>query len=362
MTFFDRFTSCSAAGSGSQSWFSVPDPQAEQRCRVYCRLSRDTDCCALLYSNTIDSTYADGSHSHANYMLDEWTIHALRAGAVKNCSEEDCTEPDAFVDIRFDGRLSKRVMPGELFCTDPFPFRGRRGEYMCIEMRFSGAQIPCHIESLLPAFRLNGGTWSRCTEVPFPCMVGAMRRDEVRLGFIGDSITQGIGTEVNSYDPLASLVQEALGDHCAVWNLGLGYGRAHDAALDGSWLYRARQNDAVCVCFGVNDLFQIGDADQLKRDLHTILSALKQRGIKTMIQTVPPFDYAPEYRQRWQDVNDYIRRELTKEADAFFDTVPVLGKSPAEPYLSRYGAHPNAQGNAAWAEALLPVLRDLLHI
>lgn len=360
MTFFDGFTACTAAGSGNQNWIKSEDVRKEQLCRVYYKLSRDTAVCSLLYSNTLDSTYSDGSHSHANLMLDEWTIHALRAGMVHDCGEENCAEPETFTEITFDGQPSKRVMPGELFASDAFRFPARKGDYLCVEMRYSGAQIPCHIESLLPAFRRESGKWLRCAEVPFPSMVGAARGSETRLGFLGDSITQGIGTDVNSYAHAAAHVQDALGSSCAVWNLGLGFGRAHDAALDGAWLYKARQNDIVCVCFGVNDLFQAGDARQLKQDLYTIVRSLKDSGVKTLIQTVPPFDYAPEYRARWQDVNDYILSGLSAEADAFFDNVPVLSKSPDAPYASRYGAHPNAAGNAAWAEALLPVLRSLL--
>ena len=60
------------------------------------------------------------------------------------------------------------------------------------------------------------------------------------------------------------------------------------------------------------------------------------------------------------DVNAYIRGELALEADAVFDNVPVLCRSEDEPHMSRYGAHPNKEGNAAWAEKLLPVLKTLL--
>jgi lysophospholipase L1-like esterase len=360
MKFFDSFVSCTAAGSGSQNWFGTDDPEKRIACRVYYKLSRATRECALLYSNLLDSTYADGSHSHANFVPGSWTIHSLSAGKVTACGMEESAEPDEFVPVTFDGQGEKRVDPGEIFASDPFPFPAKKGEYMCVEMTFSGKRVPCHTESLLPAFRLVNGAWTHSTEIPFPSMVGAKRTGETRLGFIGDSITQGIGTPDNSYTHVAARVQEALGENCAVWNLGLGFGRAHDAALDGGWLYKARQNDAMVVCYGVNDLFQLGDAELLKRDLTYIVRALKQSGLKVLIQTVPPFDYAPEFRDRWLSVNEYIRNELSKEADALFDNVPVLSRSESEPWLSRYGAHPDAEGNAAWAEAILPVIKKLL--
>ena len=72
MEFFDTFISCTAAGSGSQNWFETEAPEQVYRSRVYYRLSRSIKRCALLYSNLIDSTYSDGSHSHANYVPDGW--------------------------------------------------------------------------------------------------------------------------------------------------------------------------------------------------------------------------------------------------------------------------------------------------
>ena len=359
MEFLERYISCSAAGSGSQNWFET-DGEEMITCRVFFKLSRDVRACALLYSNLIDSTYADGARSHANFVPGEWTIHGMRAGSVSSCSVEDCTEPDAFSDVRFDGQAQKRVRPGEIFESDPFRLDARRKEYLCVEMTFSCRCVPCHTESLLPAFRRLDGRWQHSTEMPFPCMIGMERGKETRLGLIGDSITQGIGTEANSYTHVAALLQDALGPGCAVWNLGLGYGRAHDAALDGSWLFRARHNDAVCICFGVNALLQTGNAEQLNKDLTYIVRALKHSSVKTLIQTVPPFDYAPGIREKWTDVNEYIRRKLSLEADACFDTVPVLCKSEREPYASRYGSHPDARGNAAWARALLPAVQELL--
>ena len=360
MGFFDAFVSCTAAGSGSQNWFETADPAERITGRIYFRLSRDVRRGALLYSNLIDSTFADGSHSHANFVPGPWTIHALRVGPVASCGMDDAPQPAHFAEVTFGGAAEKRVAPGEIFATDPFDLTARKGEYLCVEMTFSGARVPCHTESLLPAFRRGPDGWFHDVDMPFPSMVGAARGTETRLGFIGDSITQGIGTEPNSYTHMAALVQEVLGGSCAVWDLGLGFGRAHDAALDGGWLYKARQNDVVCVCFGVNDLFQTRDPGQLKKDLTCIVRALKKSGVRVVIQTVPPFDYAPEIAREWLDVNDHIRRNVAREADAVFDTVPVLCLSPDEPHRARYGAHPNAEGNARWAEAIAPVLRGLM--
>ncbi len=61
---------------------------------------------------------------------------------------------------------------------------------------------------------------------------------------------------VNSYEHWNAVVAENLGSQYGFWNLGLGYGRAADAATDGAWFFKAKQNDIVVVCYGVNDIFQ----------------------------------------------------------------------------------------------------------
>lgn len=360
MRYFDSFVSGTSAGSGVQSFFRS-DPRQVRVGRTYYRLAQGGRYeVSLLYSNTVDSTFADGSHSHANYLLDEWRILSLRVGRCCVCTAAECAEPDAFTPVLFNGSEEKWVAPGELFASDPFSFAAEKGETMCVELTCAGRTLPCHPESLLPAFVREGGAWVPSKEQPFLSMLGCARRVKARVGFLGDSITQGIGTPENSYQHLSALLAERLGPEVAVWNLGLGYGRAHDAALDGAWLYKARQNDLVCVCFGVNDLLQTRDAAQLKRDMAYIVRALQRSGVRVLLQTVPPFDYAEDVRPLWEEVNAFLRERLAQEADAFFDTVPVLGRGPEAPHLSRYGAHPDARGNTAWAEALESVLAPML--
>ena len=360
MRFFDTFVSGTAAGSGVQSFFTA-DPDEPRTGRVYYPLSQGgLRRYSLLWGNTVDSTFADGSHSRANRMLDEWQVLSVRVGRCRSVPEGVCPEPEAFAPVLFDGRATKRVMPGELFASDPFPCEAEKGDSLCVEMTCAGRMLPCHPESLLPAFVRRDGAWTPSKEQPFLSMLGCERRVRWRVGFLGDSITQGIGTPENSRRHLTALLADRLGADAAVWNLGLGYGRAHDAALDGAWLFKARQNDLVCVCFGVNDVIHSRDAAQCKRDLAAIVRLLRASGARVLVQTVPPFDYGEDTRPLWEEVNAFIRNDLRREADAVFDIVPVLSRGPDAPHRSRYGSHPDERGNEAWANALEPALKELL--
>ncbi len=153
-----------------------------------------------------------------------------------------------------------------------------------------------------------------------------------------------------------------LGEDYAFWDIGIGYGRASDAASDGAWLFKVKQNDVVVVCYGVNDIIQGQSAKQIKSDLTYIVETLKKENITVAIQTVPPFDYVGEKIEIWNNVNEYIRNELSKKADMMFDIAPYLAKSKGEPHLTKYGDHPNEEGCRIWAEALYPQLKQLINL
>lgn len=100
---------------------------------------------------------------------------------------------------------------------------------------------------------MTSGKWERKEEdaflpsinLPVPSMVGCVRAVEKRIGFFWDSITQGIGSEKNSYGHWNAVLAEKLGEKNAYWNLGIGFARASDAATNGVWLQKAKQNDFV---------------------------------------------------------------------------------------------------------------------
>ena len=360
MRYFEEFSSNSVAGSGNPYFFRPADPEKKVVGRTYYRITFGGKYrYSLLYSNLIDSTFADGSVSHCNLVVDEWRIHGMRIGLCEKENAEACVEPKKWVGVTFDGKTEKWVAPGEMFATDPVALNAKSGEYLCVEMIFSGRMLPCHPESVLSAYVDSGNGFVREVNQPFASMIGCDRKVKTRLGFLGDSITQGIGTPIDSYVHWVARVAEQMGEEVACWDLGLGYGRAADVATGGAWMFKTMQNDAVCVCFGVNDLEQTKDAERLEQNLRTIVRELKKEGKRVLVQTVPPFDYPEELRVLWKRVNRFILEELAAEADAVFDVVPILGQMK-QPHMARYGGHPDGVGCAAWADALGPAIRQWL--
>ena len=233
-------------------------------------------------------------------------------------------------------------------------------EYLCLEMEFSGSMMPHHEESLLPVYIKTNDSWKYNVKMPLPGMIGCNRPINKRVVYVGDSITQGIGTPFNSYLHWNALLSKMLGDKNSFWNLGLGYARANDMASLGAWAYKAKHCDAAIVCYGVNDVLQGFSAQEIKRDIAIIVKYFKSMGKTVILQTLPPFDYNEEKTAVWHQVNDYIRSVLAEQVELVFDTGKVLSLSEEEPQRAKYVGHPNEEGSRLWAEALYPAVKDLL--
>jgi len=362
MDYFKTYVSNTLAGSGNQHVHCPEDPAAVYTGRVYFKVFAGGNFnYSLLFSNILDSTFADGNLSHANLICDQWELVSASLGVVRTCAADAATDPESSFPLTFAGKASKTVMPGEFFTSDPVSICAQKDEYLCLEISWRGRMIPYHEESILPCFVKKDGSWVPGKFFPFPGMIGCDRKVALRVGYIGDSITQGIGTDVNSYDHWNAVLSEKLGDACSYWNLGLGFARGHDAASDSAWLFKARQVDLITVCFGVNDISRITDFDLLCRDLTTIVQTLKAAGVTVVLQTIPPADFQDERADIWLRANDFIRTELSRKADYVFDVVPSLWLDAAHPEKSRIGnCHPRAEGCAAWANALYPVIKEAI--
>lgn len=361
MSYFDAFSSACTAGCGNQSFFTPADADMTQAARAFFRLEVTGSYeYSLLFSNIIDSTYADGSHSARNRICKPWEILAARVCICSTCDCSRLQDNGEWIPLTFNGSPSKVVAPGEFFATDAVRISARAHEYLCLELTFMGEEIPYHEESLIPIFACEGERWIPTKRMPLPGMIGCRRSVERRIGFIGDSITQGCGTEHNSYTHYGARIADMLGTQYSYWNLGLGYGRANDAASLGAWFYKAKQMDVITVCFGVNDILQGFPLEQTKKDLYTLVTRLRAEGLTVILQTIPPFHYQGEKIAHWKALNAYIQTELAAEVDAVFDVVPILGYGGELSHVAKYGDHPNGEGHRLWSEALSPVLKQAL--
>ena len=361
MKFFETYTSNTLASAENQHYFISEDKEKEQTGRAFYKIFAGGKYnYSFLFSNTIDSTFGNGSVSHMNLVCDEWEILSARVAVVDSCDHKTMPEVSGFRSLTFGGSASKTVNPGEFFSSDAIEMDINKGQFICLELTFKGKMMPYHEESLLPIFKLIDGEWKYDRKMPLAHMIGCDRPVKKKIGFIGDSITQGIGTPINSYEHYAAVAADLIGEEYSYWNLGIGYARGNDAATDGAWLFKAKQLDVITVCFGVNDINQGFIAEQIIKNLDIIMDKLHAAGVKVIIQTVPPFDYSNSRTVTWSKVNEHIITSMAERADGFLDVRPILSKSEEELSKTKFGSHPNSEGNGIWGRALVDTIKKII--
>ncbi|MBQ8165039.1 MAG: SGNH/GDSL hydrolase family protein [Clostridia bacterium] len=363
MDFFKTYSSNTFAGTLNQCFF-ISDGTARTG-RVFYRISSGgTYNYSLLYSNTVDSTYPPVEGSYRNMPCEDWQINLMRLAV---CTKEafDKFERDGFMpemdfkEVTFAGETVKSVSSGEVFSTDPIEMTFEKNDYLCVEISFTGTKIPNMCDLNIPGFSYENGKWIESNRLPVPDMIGCDRKVALKIGYFGDSITQGIGTDKNSYEHWNAKLSERLGEENSYWNMGIAAASGNDAASFGAWFDKAIQNDLVVMCFGVNDIMGGGSCEQLTSDIASVVERFYENGCKVILQTVPPFVYNKPMADIWRKVNEYIKNVLSQKVEAVFDNVPYLQDEGENSHMDKYGDHPNAGGCSVWAEAIYPCVKGV---
>ena len=322
---------------------------------------------SLMFSNNVDSTW--GSSSSPTCTPDT-QAHPYRIVYAKLGVGTDVTaDMTSVVDLTFDGNAKKTVKAGEVYWSDPVALNLSKGEMIVFEWEVEYDLIPA--TNICGTF--FGATYDAVTgqysstsygTVPLPDLIGAKRENEVRMAFLGDSITMGQGAGSATYKFYAAQVTDLVGKDVSCWNLGLGYARANDLLHSKVWLEKAKQNDIVVVCLGTNDvnsgtyLDADRSASEIYADILAICDELERAGCEIILLSTPPFGYSSDAKkQTCLELGGYLSELAeTREYD-FIDTVALLGRND-DMATSKYPAsssdfHPNALGCEVLAQAFV---------
>lgn len=318
----------------------------------------------IWHSNAVDSSWEDGSVYKANLSGGEWEIEEayIADGGIK---ADGSILPDTQIQLTFEGNKSKKVLPHEKFFSDAVELSIEKDHYLVftwtITNKSLGKVIPYNCESTLaPSFSAEGKVASEESSTYFipeenvmviPSLILYDKPATKNIGFIGDSITQGVRTKRDKYEYWVSRIAEGLDESYGVWNIGSGWARAKDIATDGVWLYKAKQNDEIIICIGVNDIGTLNStSSELISNVTKIIDCLKESNpsCKITLCTVPPFNFQGEQEIAWREANKIIRSNTIAGVDRVFDIAAVLSEdSPRENLLKpeyhseNYDAHPN---------------------
>lgn len=328
------------------------------------------------HSNTVDTSWDDGSVYCANLPGGQWHIEAAFLGD-GGLIPDGSILPESQVALTFEGRICKNVLPNEKFFSDPVEFDLPENHYLAFTWTITnqsiGKVLPYNCEGILVSaydapgdlskqYSCSGFTKAENVMV-LPALLLYKKAVVKKIGFFGDSITQGVRTKMDQYEYWVSKISNGLGTEYGVWNLGSGWARAKDAATDGIWLYKAKQNDEIIICLGVNDIGTLNRSySEITTDLTSIIGKIKENNPKCTIIlcTVPTFDFKEEQEVVWRKLNAAIKANSFEGVSRVFDIAAVLSQPAPEDNLvkAEYHSnfddpHPNGMAGTAVAKAFL---------
>lgn len=174
---------------------------------------------------------------------------------------------------------------------------------------------------------------------------------------LGDSLTAGLGIPVS--DAYPALLQQKI-DQADLGFEVVNAGVSGDTSAGGlrrlDWVLEGDVR-VLIVALGANDGLRGLPVNALERNLKTIVSTARQRGVSVLLagMEAPPnvgADYTAAFRQAYRDVAREERIPL----------VPFLLEGVAgDPGLNQSdGIHPNVEGARRVAETIWPELEPIL--
>lgn len=366
-TLFDTYVSNTVVATGSNTAIKNAE-HITYRAWLPVEAAGEFDYC-FYFSNTVDSTWDDGSETYAGMPGGSYTIES--ASVSDGGTEFDANvKPTNTVTVTFSGSETKEVASGETFWSDPLQLDIPDGHYLLWEWTLNGTNIPAICMSNMTYAYADKGDdkgFIYVNEIPLPQLFGCDREVKTRIVTLGDSVTQGCQTSDNAYQFWAAQTLDQLGtEDYSLWNLGLGYARATDCAQSGDWLERAVAGaDLITVAFGTNDIISgpyggtgHAAAGEIEEAVCTIADTCTRAGVETIVWNSPPFDLTPELDAIRTEYNATVENLAYDCGATYFDAASLLA-DPSDASKTVYGQHPNDEGGTVLATALVETIRSL---
>ncbi len=134
-TLFDTYVSNTVIATGNNTIVKSAE-SVTYRAWLPVEVAGSFDYC-FYFSNTIDSTYDDGSVSYVGMSGGNYTIESASISVVGTEFDSNY-DPESTVTITFSGETTKDVSPDETFWSDPVNFEIPEGHYLLWEWTITG--------------------------------------------------------------------------------------------------------------------------------------------------------------------------------------------------------------------------------
>lgn len=188
----------------------------------------------------------------------------------------------------------------------------------------------------------------------------SLRAEEGSTGilFIGDSITAGLGVELENVYPtlLNDLLEESGIRNFKITNGSISGSTTAGALSRLKWFLRSKP-DILVLALGANDGLRGLGTETMGQNLDRTILLAKSHGIRVILagMEIPP-NYGPDYSRAFREVFAVLA------AKHHLPFIPFLLKDVAgNPLLNQAdGIHPNSEGHKIIAATVLPYILEQL--
>jgi acyl-CoA thioesterase-1 len=178
----------------------------------------------------------------------------------------------------------------------------------------------------------------------------------VRILFLGDSLTAGLGVEPREAYPslIQNMLEEKQMHHITITNGSISGSTTAGAVSRLKWFLRAKP-DILVLALGANDGLRGLSLDEMDKNLDNAIVLAKENRIRVILagMEIPP-NYGPEYTKAFREVFPSLARRHQLEFIPF-----LLENVAGDPSLNQAdGIHPNAQGHRIIAAHVLPFILE----
>jgi acyl-CoA thioesterase-1 len=178
----------------------------------------------------------------------------------------------------------------------------------------------------------------------------------VRILFLGDSLTAGLGVEPGEAYPslIQNMLEEKQMGHIIVTNGSISGSTTASAVSRLKWFLRAKP-DILVLALGANDGLRGLPLDEMAKNLDNAIVLAKENQIRVILagMEIPP-NYGPEYTKAFREVFPALARQHQLEFIPF-----LLENVAGDPSLNQAdGIHPNARGHRIIAAHVLPFILE----
>lgn len=179
---------------------------------------------------------------------------------------------------------------------------------------------------------------------------------QVRILFLGDSLTAGLGVEPHEAYPsvIRDMLDEKQITHITLTNGSISGSTTAGAVSRLKWFLRANPQVLV-LALGANDGLRGLPLDEMEKNLNSTIVLAKENRIRVILagMEIPP-NYGPAYTKAFREVFPSLARKHD------LALIPFLLKDVAgNPSLNQAdGIHPNAQGHRIIAAHVLPFILE----